>query len=236
MHVLWILTANLVPVPVTLAAARVSGGGLPFNWFDLVVIAMIIVGIFRGRKRGMSAEFLDLIQWLLILGAGGLLYRPVGELFARVAHLGLLTAFVSVYLATAVLIKILFTLFKRTIGEKLIGSDFFGNLEYYLGMLAGAIRFTCMVLFFMAVLSARYFSDAEILAETQAQERELGNVFFPTLGMVHQGVFHDSAAGRFVEKNLDVVLIAPTKPGAQQNQQTIGKRREQQVNDALGIK
>ena len=27
---------------------------LPVNWFDGVVLGMLIIGFFRGRKRGMS--------------------------------------------------------------------------------------------------------------------------------------------------------------------------------------
>lgn len=219
-----------------LSAAQPWTSGLGFNWFDLAAVAVLIVGVFRGRKRGMSSELLDLIQWLVIIALGGLLYKPLGELFARVAGLSLLYAYLSVYLATAILIKVLFTLFKRTIGEKLISGDFFGNLEYYLGMIAGVIRYACMILFFLALLNARYFSQAELVAEARSQEKELGSVFFPTLGMVHQGVFHDSLSGRLVGKNLAILLIAPTRPGATQKEESLGQRREREVNDAVGVK
>ena len=40
---------------------------LPINLFDLVVIAVLAVGIFRGRKHGMSEELLSLLKWLAIL-------------------------------------------------------------------------------------------------------------------------------------------------------------------------
>ena len=37
------------------------------SWFDLVALAVLVVGLFRGRKRGMSEELLDVFQWLLIV-------------------------------------------------------------------------------------------------------------------------------------------------------------------------
>ena len=40
---------------------------LGFNWFDLFVLVMLIVGIFVGRKRGMSLELLAVLQWLVIV-------------------------------------------------------------------------------------------------------------------------------------------------------------------------
>ena len=40
---------------------------LPINLFDLVVIAVVIAGLARGRKHGMSEELLGLLKWLVIL-------------------------------------------------------------------------------------------------------------------------------------------------------------------------
>ena len=40
---------------------------LPFNWFDFVLVVVLVVGVFRGRKHGMSEELLPLLKWLAIL-------------------------------------------------------------------------------------------------------------------------------------------------------------------------
>ena len=45
---------------------------LSFNWFDLCVLAMLIVGIVIGRKRGMSLELLSVLQWLVIVFVGAM--------------------------------------------------------------------------------------------------------------------------------------------------------------------
>ena len=54
--------------------------GFPINWFDIIAAGMVILGVFLGRRRGMSGELLDLITWLLVVFVGAWLYQPVGRL------------------------------------------------------------------------------------------------------------------------------------------------------------
>ena len=56
---------------------------LPINGFDLVLIVVLLTGIARGRKVGMSAELLSLLKWLAILFGCSLAYQPIGEAFAQ---------------------------------------------------------------------------------------------------------------------------------------------------------
>ena len=53
---------------------------LPINLFDLVVIVVLLAGITRGRKHGMSEELMSLLSWLAILFGGAAVYEPGGEL------------------------------------------------------------------------------------------------------------------------------------------------------------
>ena len=39
---------------------------LPFNAFDLVLVVVLGLGIYSGRKQGMSGELLPLVKWLAI--------------------------------------------------------------------------------------------------------------------------------------------------------------------------
>ena len=130
----------------------------PVNWFDLVVVAVLVVGVLRGRKRGMSQELVDLIQWIAIICGGAFLYLPVGKMFAQTTSSSLLFSYVFVYLGIAVVIKLFFLMIKRSAGGKLVGSDVFGGAEYYLGMFAGMVRFACVLLLVLAVLHSRYFT------------------------------------------------------------------------------
>ncbi len=189
-----------------------AGNKFPVNWFDLLVVALLVVGVFRGRKRGMSLELLDLIQWLVIIFAGAFLYKPIGEMFAQMTSTGMLFSYLFVYVWIAVATKILFIIIKQTIGARLVGSDLFGGAEYYLAMVAGLLRFGCMVMMSLALLNARYFSPAEIAADEKMKKEVYGSDFFPGLSTLQNEVFENSLSGSFVKKQVEVMLIKPTPP------------------------
>src|SRR5882762_1016131 len=135
---------------------------LGVNWFDVVALVMVTVGVFVGRKRGMSAELLDLIQWLLIVFGAAMATDPFGRMLSDISGLSPVYTYVTAYLLTAIFIKLVFLTIKRMAGEKLVGSDVFGDFEYYLGMTGGAIRFACITLFALALLNAKPVTETEL--------------------------------------------------------------------------
>jgi len=185
-------------------------GDLPFNWFDVVLVAVLVAGTFRGRKNGMSEELLPLLQWLIIIFAAAQLYEPLGQTIASVTLFSLLFGCVTAYIATAIIVKLLFSGFKYFLKGKLIGSDVFGKGEYYLGMLAGMVRFGCVLIAVLAVLNARLFTQAEIKRDIEFQKDVYGSEFFPKLYTVQQQVFEKSATGSLIKQNLGALLIKPT--------------------------
>ena len=56
---------------------------LTINWVDFVVVLLLGVGLWRGRKRGMSQELLDVIKWTLVVLVPGLLSWPLGTLLGQ---------------------------------------------------------------------------------------------------------------------------------------------------------
>jgi uncharacterized membrane protein required for colicin V production len=185
---------------------------LPVNWFDLVVVAVLVAGVLRGRKRGMSQELVNLIQWIAIIFGGALLYLPIGQMFAQLTSSGMLFSYIFVYVWIAVVMKLFFMMIKHSVGGKLVGSDMFGGAEYYLGMSAGLVRFVCVLLMSLALLNARYFSPAEISAYNKFQQDVYGSNYFPGLSALQQDVFEGSLSGSFVKKQLEFLLITPTPP------------------------
>jgi uncharacterized membrane protein required for colicin V production len=206
----------------------------PFNWLDLAVVAIIGVGVAQGRKRGMSEELLDVIKWVVILFACSFLYEPLGAMLASATVFSLLSCYVAVYASVALVIALLFAAIRRQIGAKLVGSDFFGSGEYYLGMVAGGFRYLCILLVALAFLHARYYSEAELQAQAAAQERNFGSTFFPTFGTFQQSVFQHSLVGSSVRQYLGTLLIASTPPDSKTLQKHEAVRaRERGVYDLL---
>ncbi|MSU57342.1 MAG: CvpA family protein [Pedosphaera sp.] len=187
---------------------------LPINWFDLLLLVWLGMGIFRGRKRGMSAELLTFLQWVAIVIASSILYAPIGNwLWQSSKVFGLLFSYIVGYAVTAGLVAIIFVLGKRQFGGKLVGSDAFGKWEYYLGIPAGLLRFTCMMIAILALLNARFYSEKEIKAERKYQMDNFDSEFFPTFQAVQAGVFEKSFTGPYIKKYLGFLLIKPTAPG-----------------------
>src|ERR1043166_2869742 len=114
-----------------------------FNWVDFLVMLVLVLGGVRGRRRGMSGELLDVVKWLLILVVGAIAYEPLGQLFAQYTYVSHLYSYLIVYALIIAAFVMVFSHLRPRLGDKLVTSDFFGSAEYYLGMIAGLVRYSC---------------------------------------------------------------------------------------------
>jgi uncharacterized membrane protein required for colicin V production len=185
---------------------------LPINAFDFVVVAVLVLGIFRGRKHGMSEELIGLLTWLAVLFGCAAVYDPLGKMLAQSSPFSLLSSYLMVYVVAALVILGLFALVRRGIGGKLVGSDLFGRAEYYLGVGSGMVRWSCILLTALALLNARYYSYTEAHAMEKYQDDLYGSNYFPTLHSVQSVVFEKSLIGSWIHENLAFLLIRPTEP------------------------
>jgi len=199
---------------VAAKTSSVSLTHLPVGWFDGVLLVVLIAGFLRGRKNGMTKEVLPMFQWLAIVLLGGLAYEMAGQLFVNFAGLKITTAFILGYLTLAFMVYLAFVLLKKMLMPRLIGSNFFGSMEYYLGTASGVLRFICVLFFALALLHAPYYTSAEIAARNAYNARWYGGGqkgfsgnFFPTIQGVQVGVFNESFTGPLIAKYLGVLLV-----------------------------
>jgi uncharacterized membrane protein required for colicin V production len=185
---------------------------LPFNMFDFILLAVLTVGVLRGRKHGMSEELMLLLKWLLIVLVCAFTYEPIGSWLAGSSPISTLSCYLMAYITMALIIIGIFALIKHSVGGKLIGSDIFGRAEYYLGMGSGLVRFACIMVAALAVLNARYFSPTEVRARAAYQNDVYGSTYFPGLDTAQITVFETSLTGPWIKDNLAFLLIKPTKP------------------------
>lgn len=185
---------------------------LPFNVFDIVLVAVLVLGVLRGRKHGMSEELMHLLKWLCVLVVCTFCYEPLGQLLAQSSPISLLSCYILAYLTLAGLVVGFFALIKHQAGSKLIGSDVFGQSEFYLGMASGCVRFACILLTALALLNARYFSSAEVEAYNKYQTDVYGSDFFPGLHSAQTTVFQSSLTGPWIREHMAFLLIKPTAP------------------------
>ena len=192
---------------------------LPIYWFDGALLGILIFGLFRGRKQGMSREFLPLFKWVTLILVCGFLYPMAAELLTNTAGLGKGASYVCGYLLLAFAVWIVFLVFKRLIGYRMGENNFFGSGEYYLGMTSGMVRFACMVLAALALLNAPYYTDAEIKAHDAYVKRWFGGGvysgnYFPDLHTVQESVFKKSFTGPYIKDYLGSLLIQTTPTDA----------------------
>jgi len=198
--------------------------------FDGFLLAFLVLGILRGRKRGISEEFLDVIQWLLVVVGAGFGYPALGHMLIQYAYFPPFFGNVMAYIIIGALIVLLFRMVKRGLGEKLVQGDVFGRYEFYLGMLAGFIRFACIALFFLAMIHAKYSTQADRDRFAELQRRNFGSISFPTLDEMQYSIFYKSASGNLIRTNLSLLLIKPVPNSTDQASNTIGRRREAEVD------
>jgi uncharacterized membrane protein required for colicin V production len=204
---------------------------LSFNGFDVAVVLILAFGFWRGRKRGMSREALPTAFWLIAVIAAGLCDQPLGDMVQSTGYIKKIfgtstnehtTAYVLCYLVIFIVIFSVYSMIAKHFREKVSGSNTFGSGEYYLGIVAGMIRYACITIFFLALLNAPYYSMAEIAAEKAYNNRWYGGGlngysgdFIPSLSEVQQAVFQNSVSGPAIKNNLGMLLIqsgGPVKP------------------------
>ena len=214
-----------------------NAAALTVGWIDLMVVTLLVVGIMRGRKRGMSEEVLDLVKWTLIVGCAGFLHEPAGRLLSELSGFGLLYSYLFAYLLIAMIIFSLFVIIKNRVGEKLVGSEVFGRAEYYLGMAAGGCRFLCIFLVGITLLGARHYTPEEIVASEKYQDYNWGSKMFPTVYDLQQAVFDKSFTGRAAQDYINVILIKPTPAAAGGvDKRTAVHAREARIDEILDKK
>jgi uncharacterized membrane protein required for colicin V production len=192
---------------------------LPVNWFDGVVVGMLIIGLFVGRKRGMSKEFLPLFKWVSLVVVCGFFHPMAAQLLVNTAQLGSVSSNIFGYLLLAAVIFIVFSIINWLVASRRTENNIFGGSEYYLGMLSGMIRFVCMVLPVVALLNAPYYTAAEIKKHDAYVKRWFGGGlysgnYFPSVHTVQEQVFTKSFLGPYVKDYLGRLLIEVAPPPA----------------------
>jgi uncharacterized membrane protein required for colicin V production len=201
---------------------------LAFNWFDVALVAVLVFGYWRGRKRGMSRECLPVFFWISVVAAGAAGYQLLGDQLLNGKMVKSVwgknftnrtEVYIASYALIALVVYIIFAILNRAFKARLEGSNAFGSNEYYLGMFAGVIRYACILLVALALLNAPFYSAQEIAASKlyklntyaaggniKGLENDTGD-FIPDLSEIQTSVFQGSFMGPIIKNNLSVLLI-----------------------------
>ena len=82
-----------------------SSDALRLNWFDLLFVITLLVGVRMGRKHGMSEEILPVMKWLALLIGCALAYKPLGLIICNISPVfSTLNGYLIAYVAAAMVI------------------------------------------------------------------------------------------------------------------------------------
>jgi uncharacterized membrane protein required for colicin V production len=213
-----------------------SFGGFPIGWVDFLTLLVVCIGFVRGRKRGMSEELLDVLQWITIVVAGAFFYQTLGDVMNQKPLLSKLSYYLLSYILIALGVSLVFLFFKKRLGQKLVESDCFGIFEFYGGMAAGSVRWLCMYLFVLSMLHAPYYSPEYLAQRAKEVNYNWGSDFFPAPCKIQESVFKSSLTGKGAEKYLERFMMESISGDAKalRDENSLAKRRERAVDDAFG--
>jgi uncharacterized membrane protein required for colicin V production len=109
------------------------------NPVDLSILGLLLYGLIRGARRGLSRELARLAGLAAILFAGWYFYRPLGEVLlkhSRLSESGAYTTAFLLVLAAALVVVLLL----RLALQRVLAFSFRGLLERGGGALAGGLQ------------------------------------------------------------------------------------------------
>jgi len=196
---------------------------LPVNWFDALLLGLLILGLFRGRKHGMSRELLPVLKWLTVVLVAGFFYPMTAELLSNTAGMRKLPSYICGYLVLAAVVILIFMGIKKLLSSRMGENNFFGSGEYYLGMMSGMVRFSCMLIAVLAVLNAPYYTQADIKEHEAYVKRWYGGGlysgnYFPDVNTIQDQVFKRSFTGPYLKDFLKPILVVTAPASADKPQ------------------
>lgn len=123
-------------------------GALSFNMVDVVAAILLVIGVWRGFRRGLSGELAKLISLVVMMVAGWQFYQPLSERLGgtRLSSEGAqLAAFLGTVIAAGLAMWLLWLVLRHLMEFK-----FKTPLEQIGGMAAGATR--TLILFSIIVV------------------------------------------------------------------------------------
>src|SRR5271168_955504 len=106
---------------IAVATQSFALDNLPFGWFDVLLVAVLGFGLFRGRKNGMTKEVLPLFHWVATVLVCGLGYEAAGQLIINLSGWSNLTCYLIGYFSLMFLMYLLFITMKKIFMQRLTG-------------------------------------------------------------------------------------------------------------------
>jgi hypothetical protein len=149
----------------------------------------------------------------------------LSPLVHQYTQFGTLWSNITAYLLIAVGIHLIYMWFKQMLATKLVEKDPFGRSEFYLGMMAGVVRFGCILLVALSLMNSYVETAAELAQTEKFQKDNFSDIRFPTYGEFQQDVLFKSFTGNLVESISNPFLLLRLPPPKRKKKTPWRRRR-----------
>lgn len=185
----WLTSVEITPL---LAALRL-------NMFDALVLGALGWGVYQGKQQGAASTHVSVVQWMLIGFGGGAMGNLFGSFLSSILGSPYWSQLIGYFVWIFIIMIVFAFLNSKGMGEWK-NSDWFGRLEYPLGILGGLIKYFCIILTVMSILNAKHYTPAMIKADRDWQIEEFGSTLFPSLTMLNNMIFNTSFSGPNIKR------------------------------------
>ncbi|MFN7139998.1 MAG: CvpA family protein [Limisphaerales bacterium] len=178
-------------------------------WFDLVVIAVLVLGFKLGQRKEPIPQFLSIAHWILTLLICLFLYEAPAIWLAKKFSMQPDTIALILFPIEFLLVYFLLGFGRRRLAKKIVTKEAFGNWEIRVSKTAGALRFFIFLLAITGWIHGRYVTAQDIKDHQKFCEENFGGITFPVLSTINDDMFNGSYSGKFARKYLSAVMMTP---------------------------
>ena len=156
---------------------RRNAGGEPtvtqaVNWYDVVVAAALLYGVWSGLRAGLTGEIIRVVGLVLAVVLALTLYQPVGGWIWRRSQLFQETAQLVALVSIAVVVYLISVAARLATRRRMKEYKFSALLENVGGAFAGVIRMTVIMAWLTLILA---LSGGSLLGRSVNEESRFGS-------------------------------------------------------------
>jgi uncharacterized membrane protein required for colicin V production len=142
------------------------------NWYDVVVFAALLYGVWSGLRAGLTGEIIRVIGLVLMVLLAVELYQPAGDWLQKHSQLTDETAHLLSFVSIAVVVYLLAVAARLATHRRMQRLEFGSLVENVGGAFAGVIRMTVIMAWVTVVLS---LTNNEFLQRNVSGESRFGS-------------------------------------------------------------
>jgi uncharacterized membrane protein required for colicin V production len=142
------------------------------NWYDVVVIAALLFGVWSGLRAGLTGEIIRVIGLVLMILLAMEFYLPAGNWLRTHSHMGEEMAYLIAFVSIAVIVHLIALAVRLSTHRQMQKLKFAAIVENVGGSFAGVIRMAVIMTWLTVLLC---LSESQFWRRTAGEESRFGS-------------------------------------------------------------